>query len=126
MDKIENFKRINQPRIDRALAQIGHIRNSAKSMRLVVEGEALLTQISNVVPQDEPPHTGIEKRSIDEFIDGHAPDEEQQMQRAVDQSQPVAFDQRIEIRWAFDAIRRGHYDIAEDRIKRVLDAWEDE
>ena len=33
-DKIADFRRINEPRVDRALAQIGHIETSAASMRI--------------------------------------------------------------------------------------------
>jgi hypothetical protein len=35
----------------------------------------------------------------------------------------VALDQRSEVRWAHDALRRGDKKLAENRLRRVIEAW---
>jgi hypothetical protein len=39
---------------------------------------------------------------------------------------PVIIDQRAEVRWAHDALRRGNTELAEARLKLVIKAWIEE
>jgi hypothetical protein len=39
---------------------------------------------------------------------------------------PILIDQRAEVRWALDAIRRGNLELAEARLKLVIKAWKEE
>lgn len=39
---------------------------------------------------------------------------------------PVQIDQRAEVRWAYDALRRGDEELAKARLHLVIEAWIDE
>lgn len=114
--KREKFQRMLDVRLPKAVKAIGLLMNLGRKSDYeysTLERREMLDMLYD---------------AVDEVADafGAPPTDEGDTAPEATPGGEVAMDQRAEVRWAYEALRRGDKKLAENRLHRVIVAWIDE
>lgn len=130
-EKREDFARMLEGRLPKAVKAVELLANLARKSDYAwtpAELQAMLDQLDDAVDMvatafgaSVPTAPTAEAPAAKD-----GPDTTQRSETAGPAEVAVKIDQRAEVRWAYDALKRGDRELAKNRIERVIKVWIEE
>jgi hypothetical protein len=124
-EKREAFQRMLEGRLPKAVKSVELLANLSRKS----DYEYLSSEVLGMLDQLDRAVDGVAEAfgcKVEVIADAEVPVEPPAAPPRADGEAVVDLDQRAEVRWAYDALKRGDSKLAKDRLRRVIEHWIEE